>query len=81
MCYSSLYALAQSWDVWDVCVVPRSADQTLSFERPLFSVLSNMWMLDWPQNWAHLLPTGEEVSAEACFGSLASLGAVEVFLQ
>lgn len=45
-----------------------SAEQTLSFENPLFSLLSNKWMLDWPQNQGDLLATGVKVSAEACLG-------------
>lgn len=69
MCCSSLYDLAQSWNVWDICAVPHSAEQTLSIENPLFSLLSNPGMLDWPQNGADLVATGERVSAEACLGS------------
>lgn len=60
--------------------MPHSAEQTLSFENPLFSLLSNKWMLDWPQNWGDLLATGVRASAEACFGSWASVGILEVFL-
>lgn len=74
MCCSSLYDLAESWNVWDICVVPHSAEQTLPFENPLFPLLSSTWMLEWPQNWADLLATGGKVSAEACFGT------AEVFL-
>lgn len=50
--------------------MPHAADQTLCFENPLFSVLSNTRLLHGPQNWADLLATGEKVSAEACLEQL-----------
>lgn len=88
MCCLSRHDLAQSWNVWDVCAVPHSADQTLAFANPLFSVLSHR-NVGLAQNWADSLEREAVQRHWLCcthclwvvwFGSLASLAAVELFV-